>query len=434
MRRIRPRHLVAALALAVAAPLALAGSAAMSFADTAEPQPEGDTADRVPVSRYVFVARADDPVDALAVGAVAGTLGGDVLLTAGDGLSPAARARLSGVGGATVVLVGGQNAVGTAVADEIGAMGFDVQRVAGATRIETAAELGVFAERAGHGRPVLTEGPVAGDPVVLGTLTADRFVTAQDATLDPTPEPDPSAGTTTPIPGEVASDQDGSVVSDTLFPWLDVGGTAADQWLWGLLLFGLGLVGALVAVYAFLGESLPSSGGQVEIRKARQRIEQLETEYDQQMAKRRQLLGADPLDSPRIDHLATYCAELGDVIEKDKQWVRRRQWQLYRSGLPLYLVLGGLTAVLFASSLLQAIIFGFGWTAVVDRIGLRRETEEVAREKNEALGDLQGTIHDLEEEVGRAAGLQARNQELEQAVDQLSTLLVEQVSGHQDGG
>src|SRR5690554_5894895 len=68
-----------------------------------------------PLRTMVFLARADDPGDALAAGGLAGTLGASVLLTAPDRLSPPAAAVLEAQRPDLVVLVGGTAALSEAV-------------------------------------------------------------------------------------------------------------------------------------------------------------------------------------------------------------------------------------------------------------------------------------------------------------------------------
>jgi putative cell wall-binding protein len=86
------------------------------------------------------LARHDVFADALAGGPLAGG-GGPLLLTAPDRLDPRVAAELDRVlaPGATVHVLGGQDAVAPAVLDAVEAAGAVAERVAGATRIATAA-------------------------------------------------------------------------------------------------------------------------------------------------------------------------------------------------------------------------------------------------------------------------------------------------------
>src|SRR5687768_2503675 len=102
MHNIRILLTVAAFAGLVVAPAPAAAQ------DGAEPLP-----------RIAFLARADDPVDALAAGAVAGALGSIVLLTDTDALSPAAAQGLADFAPDLVVIAGGTDAVSAEVEAEL---------------------------------------------------------------------------------------------------------------------------------------------------------------------------------------------------------------------------------------------------------------------------------------------------------------------------
>ena len=96
---------------------------------------------------HVVLVRDDRFPDALVAGPLSGELPGTapILFTRGEVLDPAVReeaGRVTG-GGGTVHILGGEAAVGAGVAQELEADGFVVQRVSGATRVETA--LQVFA-------------------------------------------------------------------------------------------------------------------------------------------------------------------------------------------------------------------------------------------------------------------------------------------------
>lgn len=121
------RRAVAALALAVAA---LGGYATSVAAQSADAPP-----------RIAFLARADNPVDALAASAVAGQLGGVVLLTGSDRLGDDARSALVAFAPDLVVLAGGSVALTEQVRAGVAELGLETRRVGGATRTATAALL-----------------------------------------------------------------------------------------------------------------------------------------------------------------------------------------------------------------------------------------------------------------------------------------------------
>ncbi len=158
---LRPRRLFWLLAAVLT--VALAATALPGLAQSA-----GDD----PVPSVVFLARADNPVDALAASSIAGALGGAVLLTPPGALSPVTRQALIDLDPDLVVLAGGTAALSAVVEQEIAAIPLATQRVSGPTRIDTAVELGALAAQLGIGRPLLTGATVAGDAGLSGTLSA----------------------------------------------------------------------------------------------------------------------------------------------------------------------------------------------------------------------------------------------------------------------
>lgn len=128
-----------------------------------------------PLPTVVFVARADNPVDALGAGAVAGTMGAQVLLTRSSVLEEQTRAALVALDPDLVVLAGGTAALSPAVEQAIEAIPLPTRRIAGATRVDTAALLSELAAELGFGRPLLTDTTVAGDVGLSGTLSVDAL-------------------------------------------------------------------------------------------------------------------------------------------------------------------------------------------------------------------------------------------------------------------
>jgi hypothetical protein len=82
-------------------------------------------------------------------------------------------------------------------------------------------------------------------------------------------------------------------------------------------------------------------------------------------------------------------------------------------------------AVLFASNALQAILVGFGWTAVADRIGLKRELDEKSRQREEQINKLTERAEAAEmlrQELGTTKeALSKTTQELASAVTRTAT-------------
>lgn len=86
----------------------------------------------------VFVATGNDYPDALAGAAVAGALGGPVLLVTADAVPEATRAELERLAPERITILGGVNAVSEAVEAELATLA-TTDRIAGSSRFETAA-------------------------------------------------------------------------------------------------------------------------------------------------------------------------------------------------------------------------------------------------------------------------------------------------------
>lgn len=125
------------------------------------------------VDTFAFVARADNPVDALAASSAAGQLGAPVYLTFPDSLDEQAAEGLKDANPQVVVLAGGTAALSEAVEQQIAELLPDAQirRFAGAGRTETAKLANELTGELGVDRPVLAGATVAGDVGIDGTLT-----------------------------------------------------------------------------------------------------------------------------------------------------------------------------------------------------------------------------------------------------------------------
>jgi anti-sigma factor RsiW len=89
----------------------------------------------------------------------------------------------------------------------------------------------------------------------------------------------------------------------------------------------------------------------------------LERERQEVLERRKELLnnGAQ-VDKDRAAGLEALTKSYDQQIkERVKDITRARRIQT-RAGIPLYVILGGVVASAFATSLLQAVLIGFGWT------------------------------------------------------------------------
>lgn len=89
--------------------------------------------------RRLILARADEFPDALGAGVLASSWRAPLLITNRDSLHPLVKAQIKDflTDNATVTVIGGEKAISKGVIDEIMQMGFKVNRIAGADRIET---------------------------------------------------------------------------------------------------------------------------------------------------------------------------------------------------------------------------------------------------------------------------------------------------------
>jgi peptidoglycan hydrolase-like amidase/putative cell wall-binding protein len=131
----------------------------------------------------VIVATAggaeDGYADALSAAAYAARLDAPILLTAGDRLSPAVREELARLRARRVWIMGGPAAVSRAVEDALVTAGYDVDRVSGPTRFDTASAAARAAGASPSGDVALALGTNWPDAVSAGTLagSADRVPT-----------------------------------------------------------------------------------------------------------------------------------------------------------------------------------------------------------------------------------------------------------------
>jgi putative cell wall-binding protein len=122
------------------------------------------------------IATGEDFPDALAGADLAGATSSPLLLTKRDSLPDATRAALRDLGVHTVTLLGGSAAISDGVASALGADGYDVERIAGGNRFETAAAAAVAAGAAGQidGKvtAIIASGDAFPDAVAAGPIAA----------------------------------------------------------------------------------------------------------------------------------------------------------------------------------------------------------------------------------------------------------------------
>lgn len=188
----------------------------------------------------------------------------------------------------------------------------------------------------------------------------------------------------------------------SIFPWVwEKDSGRFGNWPKGLAHFFLGLIGALITVYLFLGEFLPSTGGKVNYEQLKHELEDMKKQRDSKMAERQTLgqkvSGLTQLDQSQGLALQAQVAESNTALETYNRQIEflakqvaQERWHLFMMGFPIYLVLGGFFASAFAVNYIQAVVVGFGWTAVADRIGLKKEVAEKSRLTKENIDQITG--------------------------------------------
>jgi len=158
----------AALAIAAIAVAMLIIAPRLSDAQVPPPAPSE-------LPKVLVLVRADNPVDALSAGAVAGQLGAHVQLTDPDELSPPALDALETLQPDLVILAGGTSAISTEVEEHVESLGFETRRYGGTNRLETSRLFANIAEELGFGRPLLTGAQVVGDATLGGVLAIESL-------------------------------------------------------------------------------------------------------------------------------------------------------------------------------------------------------------------------------------------------------------------
>lgn len=141
----------------------------------------------------VYLATGADFADALVAGPPAGLEPGPVLLTERDRLPADTLGEIRRLGPRRIVIAGGPNAVSTGIEQQLRAAGYEVTRIGGADRYETAVLLGrtwkpgtggtVFVATGTGFADALSAGPpggATGAPILLTTATSIPAVTAAE--------------------------------------------------------------------------------------------------------------------------------------------------------------------------------------------------------------------------------------------------------------
>ena len=120
----------------------------------------------------VILANGRNYPDALAGVPYAHALNAPVLLTEADSLVAATKAEITRLGANKVIILGGTGVISAAVEDEIKGMGLEVERISGADRFETAANVAKKLAPTGAETVVLAFGRGYADALAAGSYAA----------------------------------------------------------------------------------------------------------------------------------------------------------------------------------------------------------------------------------------------------------------------
>lgn len=223
-----------------------------------------------------------------------------------------------------------------------------------------------------------------------------------------------------------ADDEDPTRIA--IFPWVTSGGLD-DNWEEGLGFIALGLLGALVMAYFFLGEFLPSMGGKAEYDEGKLELEDLRRQHSAQVAVRERFVrGEAKVSDEQVAAASALTEDLEVAIARVERKLGRERWRLVSIGMPIYLVLGGAFAVLFASNALQAFFIGFGWTALADRFGLNKELAVKTAKREEAIASLRKDAQAGLQAQAEKAAAEARARKLSRSAEKLALALREETN------
>ncbi len=221
-----------------------------------------------------------------------------------------------------------------------------------------------------------------------------------------------------------AGSPDGSSTTTTeanlpeIFPWASKPGGFQSNWPEGLANFVLGMAGALVTVYLFLGDFLPSMGGKAEYELMKTELDDLKKRRGRTLVERERFAkGEVELTAERLAAEDSLTEDLDRTIDRLEAQVNRERWRLFLIGFPIYIVLGGFFAAAFALNFLQAVLIGFGWTAVADRIGLQKEIDVKRQLREDQVAKLESQALESARDVAR---LQEDKRKLEVERDALT--------------
>jgi hypothetical protein len=181
-----------------------------------------------------------------------------------------------------------------------------------------------------------------------------------------------------------------AINTDLFFPWVDSGGFG-DNVGEGIAFAAVGLVGAMVTAYYAAGGFLPSMGGKAEYDAMQVELSDLRERFRAVSAIGESFaLGTAPGVTAEQRAAATESADrLSASIDSLRLEAQTLKRSLLARALPFYLLLGAAFAVLFAQNLAQALLIGFAWTLLAERMGLKKEMEKKDEMRGQDISKLE---------------------------------------------
>ncbi|MCM3663660.1 cell wall-binding repeat-containing protein [Mesobacillus subterraneus] len=120
----------------------------------------------------VILARADNPADALSSASLSGAADAPILLTSPNSISDVVLDEIDRLGASTVYILGGKGAISPVIEEELISYGFDVIRLGGSTRFDTAALINKEAGGAYGTKAIVVNGYAVADALSASSNSA----------------------------------------------------------------------------------------------------------------------------------------------------------------------------------------------------------------------------------------------------------------------
>jgi hypothetical protein len=173
----------------------------------------------------------------------------------------------------------------------------------------------------------------------------------------------------------------------------------------GMLFFLLGVVGAAITVYFGEWEKLIGKSA-------------LMLEIDDEIEAKRKIaeIIKDPREVELREKWEGLIARDQNRLDKERQFVRIQ-------GTVLYLIIGGVFAAILANTVLEAVAFGAGWTGLIGVFGIKKDSEERRKIRDQKDEESLERLSKLQDELTvkiREAYKKGRSDGAEEVVDKLA--------------